>query len=367
MKRRNWQLYERYWLLDDDQHHRLRPLNCPFEYPYFTSHKMVSTINGLICISGSGETSGNSELSLPIILWNPSVRRHVVLPDFPPLDEGQEEADYTSVEFGYEATTDDYKVVVMRSGRYVRGHLVAHVYSLNSNTWRRVDVGPAMRTGGGNRRLYCTGAFVRGKIHWLVTRDYEIKVGRHIFSCLYSFDVKDEVFAKIALPPEDPTRDKCTYFPHVTLVEDSLCVIDSPTLPSTIWMLKKEGSATSYSWTKLYSLDPIAEIFSAKLVVYLKNGEFLLDTHMDWDDCCTFKVYEPGSRRCTLLQKRSDQKHFVPHALVNHHESLVFLDRRIRAVRAEEDPTSSRGRVQIRQSCWSCEVLITKDTTKIGK
>ncbi|CAA0816538.1 Unknown protein [Striga hermonthica] len=370
-KRGKLQLYERYWLLDDDQHHSLRPLNCPFKYPpNLTSHKIVSTINGLICITGWGEFSGNSLLSLPIILWNPSVRRHVVLPDFPPLEEGKQAADYTSVEFGYEATTDDYKVVAMRSGSDIRGHLAAHVYSLNSNTWRRVDVGPSMRTGGGNRRLYCTGAFVRGKIHWLVTRDYEMKVG-HSFWCLYSFDVKEEVFEKMALPPEDPTRNKHTYFPHVTVVDDSLCVIDSPTLPSTIWMLKKEGSATSYSWTKLYSLDPIAENMTAKLVVYLKNGEFLLDTYciddmVGMDLVCIFQVYEPGTRRCTVLHTRSNQNDHVALALVNHHESLVLLDRRIRAVSAE-DPRTSRERVQIQRSCWSSEVLITKDTTKLEK
>ncbi|CAA0809661.1 Unknown protein [Striga hermonthica] len=168
-----------YLLLDNDERlpadpSWLAPFDFPFECPDTISHHILGSINGLICISLIPSCFWvGVEANIPIVLWNPTIQRCVCLP------EPNFSYTYTSsIEFGYDATTDDYKIVVIRrvggstTTTTTPPALEFHIYSLNSHAWRGgFKMCPPAWTGErGDGPLFCgTGALAGGKMHWLVS------------------------------------------------------------------------------------------------------------------------------------------------------------------------------------------------------
>ncbi|XP_043693193.1 F-box protein CPR1-like [Telopea speciosissima] len=106
--------------------------------------ELVGSCNGLLCITYSVHI---------IFLWNPLTRRHQKLPDTPitPIElfEFPVRFDYHPnivYGFGYDATTEDFKLVrivqfytrYQHSDRHYSGHSEVKVYSLSTNSWRRI-------------------------------------------------------------------------------------------------------------------------------------------------------------------------------------------------------------------------------------
>ncbi|CAA0809733.1 Unknown protein [Striga hermonthica] len=313
---------EWYMLLDND-HHRpadpswLGPLDFPFAYPRLTSPHIVGSINGLICESVSLTCAYDVQAVISVMLWNPTIRRHVYLPDLTLT-----KPDKSSIEFGYDPTTDDYKIVVLTFGRVVTVPEY-NVYSLNSNAWRK---GNFLVHPWPDREIsfHTTGAFVGGKMHWLLCKaDY----GRRMYSIfsLYSFDVAEEVFEEVALPPQDP--DTMFTFPRVTVLGDSLLVglgrLASKKFSWTIWVQIAAGG-----WKKMYRVEEIG--LPTEFVCVLKNGELIVDKAREDDDYCScLSAYDPRARQFKDLEPlpfSQLRRHGGVASLNDHQESLVLLD-----------------------------------------
>ncbi|GER48381.1 F-box and associated interaction domains-containing protein [Striga asiatica] len=335
----------------------LTPFDFPFEYPDWTSHHIVGSINGLICISQSLSYFPDAQPNLPIILWNPTVERHVCLPD-PTFSLAYN----ASIEFGYAAATDDYKIVVVRQ----LGETIApefHVYSLNSNAWRGgFEMCPPAAAPvrnieeRGDRRIFgSTGAFAGGKMHWLVSNDYEMEP---YCDTLYTFDVAEEVFAEVGLPP--PPEEMTQLIrgtPRVAVVRDLLHVVQ-PTLITlqmymywTIWVKMEDAGSCDMYWKKLYRVDDVTAVF----VCLLKNGELVMDKDPNFSRTVLHDVhgalvaYDPRDGKFKDLEplSLSQQRAFGNVESRNHQETLVLLDRTL-----IDDP----------QTTWNtCQVQIEKD------
>lgn len=90
---------------------------------------IIDTCNGLIALK-NGENY--------IALWNPSTKKHVVLPKF--WSDFDDYADLVDG-FGYDAVSDDYKVVrLIQFGKGKVEYTEIAVYSLKSNSSRRIRV-----------------------------------------------------------------------------------------------------------------------------------------------------------------------------------------------------------------------------------
>ncbi|CAA0809763.1 Unknown protein [Striga hermonthica] len=340
---------EWYLLLNNDEHLPADPSwLVPFDFPCFqcqdlTSQHILGSINGLICISLIPYYLwGDVEANIPIVLWNPTIRRYIRLPN-PTFS-------YTcnsSIEFGYDATTDDYKVMVIRrvggSTTTTTPALEFHIYSLNSHAWRGgFKICPPAGTGErGDRRLFgSTGALAGGKMHWIVSNEInydEVELDEMELLCkrsLYSFDVAEEVFAEMALPEEELAHDKVSTDPIITVVRDSLHLVQGTLgLPMywTIWVKMDAGGSCDMYWKKLYRVD-VTAIF----VCFLKNGEYLMDkypphpsTGVVDDDHGVLAAYDPRARQFKDLEplSLSQQRAFGSVRSFNHQESLVLLDR----------------------------------------
>ena len=115
-----------------------------------------------------------SNLLQDMYLWNPSIRKLKMLSDCCLSHSCQ----YTwfATGFGYHSDTNDYKVVKLICSQDASFNFdvpltVAEVYTLSSDSWKRVVV-PLEPNGGAVDYVYDVhlfATFVSGALNWLIT------------------------------------------------------------------------------------------------------------------------------------------------------------------------------------------------------
>ncbi|XP_023918077.1 F-box/kelch-repeat protein At3g06240-like [Quercus suber] len=157
------------------------------EYPipsalHLSSLRIVGSCNGLVCLAQYGY---GSLIADAIYLWNPSIRKYRRLPDF-----SLTQYHWVSTGFAYQSETNDYKVVkITKMG--AQNHHGVEVYTLSSNSWRRVEMslGNNVAFNSGN----CWPAtFVNKALHWLG----EVKGGVQLANrdLILSFGVNNDIW-----------------------------------------------------------------------------------------------------------------------------------------------------------------------------
>ncbi|KAH9771369.1 F-box protein CPR1 [Citrus sinensis] len=210
---------------------------------------IIDSCNGLIAFK-------NDENG--IALWNPSTEEHLILPKF-----WGDLKDFMVVDgFGYDAVNDDYKVV-----RLVQlvignvGYTEIAVYSLRTNSWRRIRVDfPYYILHGWD------GTFADGHVHWLVTNNPE----DYIENLIIAFNLKSEEFHEVPLPHLENRNDVlvmfvgnfsgCLYFS---------CLCNYPQ-PVDIWVLMG-------CWTKTFSFPRSVGDYVKALAYSKSGGKVLVD------------------------------------------------------------------------------------------
>lgn len=117
---------------------------------------VIGSCNGLLAVCRSGPGV------LDIILWNMSTKKHKTLPKCDFIEDSYIKDSYITQRkyfrggFGYDASTDDYKLIIHKLNQVV-------VYSLKANSWRRIDSCPR------NFYLYEGVALVKDiAVRWLL-------------------------------------------------------------------------------------------------------------------------------------------------------------------------------------------------------
>ncbi|XP_043693194.1 F-box protein CPR1-like [Telopea speciosissima] len=247
-------------------------LHLPLKSPNYKA-KIVGSCNGLLCISYSDDD---------IFLWNPSTRRHQKLPITPIEFPFDNRLRYIVYGFGYDSTSDDYKLV--RVVRFFGDHhypgLTSHsevkIYSLRTNSWRRIGDLPIHL-----RYIYNAGNFANSALHWVGINS----------KFIVSFDLKDEEFREVPLP--DSAENEFPW--DVEFLKGQLCLLHTFRFQRVeFWMMKD-------SWVKVFSIEHPWLIWgSGKLlpICYLKNGEFLLSKNTKGP----LILYDPRRGRVRYLQ-----------------------------------------------------------------
>ncbi|KAK9904408.1 hypothetical protein M0R45_000774 [Rubus argutus] len=146
-------------------------VRCP---PFrFKRSRIVGSCNGLICL----------HVKYQFILWNPCTGDYNVLPQPPGyhcscLPSSQHCLCFQG--FGYDSTTDDYKVI-RGIRRFVKS--IIQVFSLKSGSWKTYN----------NMKNVCVrgdGCLLAGALHWLEFRSPYYSDG----STIVSFDLAKEEF-----------------------------------------------------------------------------------------------------------------------------------------------------------------------------
>jgi|UniRef100_A0A2N9I8J2 F-box interacting protein len=241
-------------------------LDHPLKTPHYET-EIVGSCNGLLCLSNKKED---------VALWNPSTRKYRKLPvttlEFAP--DGYDFCQYTVSGFGYDETSDDYKVV--RSVRlYLADNLSSgsEVYSLKNDSWRRLPDYPYNL-----RYLRAFAMLVSGALHWLVTS----KAESDRTNLILAFDLGVEEYR---LVPRPDFSDKDCHM-NVGVLGGCLTIYGSNYINRLdVWVMKDYG--VKESWTKLFTamepfsiLDPfwISSFQDERPVAYSKSGgEVLLE------------------------------------------------------------------------------------------
>ncbi|XP_060178710.1 F-box/kelch-repeat protein At3g23880-like isoform X2 [Lycium barbarum] len=198
----------------------------PNDYPRF-----VGSVNGLICLA-INRFMGLDDL----FLWNPSIRKYKKLPSCR-LNQSrcyhEQALDGFNFGFAYDEFQDDYKVVGIFpiSGKIRLCRIEVQIYSLKSNSWRRID------DFQGRELLNAPAKCVNGKLHWLDKQ-------RNIIS----IDLADEKWAEV----ERPYSEGCGYVKLGVFGSDLAVLCNYGRTHVDVWVMTEYG--VKESWTKMFTV-----------------------------------------------------------------------------------------------------------------
>ncbi|KAK2393741.1 F-box/kelch-repeat protein [Trifolium repens] len=244
-----------------------------------------------ICILGSISTNGFLCLSnilgpwRKFVLWNPITDEFNVIPPSPvesvpctmviPLIHG----------IGYDRLRDDYKVIhhvefdsrsfeglfdrelSMEEKLSISNEPLWEIYSLRSNSWKKLDVDMSMMMFPGNEdniaRFYNDGM-----CHWWdkVEKDSSDE------TYFVSFDVSNEVFFTTPMPSQvDDTFDLRLVKRQLVMLNGSIALISYSGKTATLHVSILGEIGVKESWTKLFIVGPLPHVDSP--IGAGKNGD----------------------------------------------------------------------------------------------
>ncbi|CAH9121292.1 unnamed protein product [Cuscuta epithymum] len=284
----------------------------PFTFSCFFNPKnsaeieLVGSFGGLLCLCFL-----RPESHPLIMLWNPSIRRHLVLPPpsiLPPPRKGSHAIGFCVARDG------DYRVVWVHD-KIMDNPMSVEIYSLNSGKWRirrfDHDLFPL-------RWLYSGQVILHGRVHW-VGFDEDVGDDYLYFNhAITSFDIDEEIFRDIPVPG-NLTYSLWDQEISIALVRESLgLMVSCDHFDCDIWVMQDYGIVDSWTW--LYKIDftPTHEYWPPPIICALNT----------WETEGGFS----GSRQ--LIYYADDQPYIVPDAEYGDHhldyvtkylESLVLL------------------------------------------
>lgn len=224
---------------------------------------LIGSCNGLVCILIDWFTK-------LVMLWNLCTRISQVLPQPCDLD-----FDLCCFGFGYDSTTDDYKVI-LNGGDYSSDQSVV-VFTVKTGSWGKVKSVKNFAVSGR------AGYLVNEALHW-VSGKYD-EDNNYIYSNVVSFDLAEEKVHEIALPfPPNPvvgdiwraevgTLRNCLALHVITMYDrGSSCDLK-------IWVMKEYG--VKESWTQVIYIpsENLPEHDYFCMTCISESGEVLMGSH----------------------------------------------------------------------------------------
>ncbi|XP_043721160.1 F-box protein CPR1-like [Telopea speciosissima] len=296
-------------------------LDHPFKSPI--GYLVLASCNGLVCMfDDDGIVSEfRKEEVYGTFLWNLSTKTHKKLP-FTPIEFpiNSRYAHFTAYGFGYDPTTDDYKVIRVIQFYGARGFIndsnysvsEVKVYSLSTNSWRRIEDIPFLSI---QHRL---GVFTNSAFHWATIRKTGVMGPNIAPSAIVSIDVKDDEYREVPLP--DFVDDK--FHMAIGVLGGQLCMLSNfSTVRVELWVMKDYGLKDS--WEKQFSIEQpsVLGYFDKyiKPICYSKKGEVLLETKpLVEKSSGVLVLYDPHKGRASNLRLR--------HSWITVIGSLISLD-----------------------------------------
>ncbi|XP_076898754.1 F-box/kelch-repeat protein At3g06240-like [Bidens hawaiensis] len=216
-----------------------------------------------------------------IFLMNPTTRQLWKIPTSPyalPDDES-----FIMFGFGYDSSTDDYKVVSISFWDTDNEHnpdctdMFISVYSLRNNSWRKVNNSPYDHAVG----HLTSGVLLNQKLHWLTSR----RVGYS--STIAAFSLENEEFDEIELP--GLVDNEKGVFNELVILDGKLCMFGTPA-GNELWVM--EEYRVGESWTRV-CIDGV-EVDDVRPVCMVEGSD--RDIVLGGED--EVVVYNVDERRC---------------------------------------------------------------------
>ncbi|XP_021290687.1 F-box/kelch-repeat protein At3g23880-like [Herrania umbratica] len=228
--------------------------------------ELLGSCNGLLCLGMPRET---------LILWNPSIKEFKKLPLSCPLDKDVRD----TFGFGYDHSTNDYKIIriVKSVDRAYLAEAPVDIYSLKSNTWKRIQSFRLSRIFFENS---LSGTLVNEILYWNVIYLPNHEQGypySDITRRILGFDLTHEIF-EVLPPPNDAIEGR-----HFTLRVIGGCLSLAQNLENLegdsmeMWKLEKDNM--KQSWIKFMTIKNLQTFQYPQNLVpicIMKNGEVVI-------------------------------------------------------------------------------------------
>jgi len=182
-----------------------------------------------------------------IILWNPTTREFKLLPPSP-FDYGPNWAVVVDHHgFGYDCVNGDYKVMChgIVIGEINYSPYMWEIYSLRSNSWRKLDVNMEYKPIGDQ-------VCIDGFSHCLC------KSATHNEAYLLSFDLSNEIFLATPIPSDmDDLFHNFSVWIHLVLLNGSIALILNYRDTFTFHISILGDLGVKESWTKIFIVGPL--------------------------------------------------------------------------------------------------------------
>ncbi|KAJ9558592.1 hypothetical protein OSB04_013206 [Centaurea solstitialis] len=201
--------------------------------------RIIGCCNGVVCLCNDEGEVFSSDL---VILWNPSIRRNLLLP----LPIFRSIKSFPVFGFGYDKMSDDFKVVRVVDYNSTRPR--AEVYTVKTGIWREVMFPDDLCCININYNR--PQIFSNGSVHWIASHSN----WSHNF--IMAFDITTELFGEILLPDDLLKVGRSTIL--ISVVGESLAVTyynnQTRMTSSTykIWVMKEYNNPTS--WTLIFNM-----------------------------------------------------------------------------------------------------------------
>ncbi|KAL7086862.1 hypothetical protein ACP275_13G028600 [Erythranthe tilingii] len=303
---------------EDGVNYSSSQLEFPFEFE-IDRFRVVGSCGGLVCLS---DDVFDNHWQPSIIIWNPSVRYHLVLPD-PTINRDRKDCYTFVLGFGGGVANASHAYKVVRLVYFVyRSYFTpkVEIFSVKTMSWRRVrGVDVTLRAYS---NMYCQ-VFFNGVVHWLSEKEpIDCSIAR--LSSILAFDIDNEVFGEVMLPCELANVTKLPTL-HIFVIGESLGVVKYVGCACDVWVMKEYR--VEESWTRLYTVDLMRGAF--RVMGFRKCGEALLGLYrLDLDtNRIDLVSYNQDSRRVKDLGIYGT---ITPSFYVdNYVESLLLLGRHV--------------------------------------
>lgn len=269
----------------------------PVEAPYGVT--LLGSSNGLLCFTIEGADSCRLRNPPQLVLWNPSIREHKMIPEPPEgsLDRFNRFAlGRPFFAFWYDLSDDDYKLLRLlfypRCSGYGDGDGVHKIfmYSLKSNSWKRIeDVIP----DNISKISEDNSVVVNGSVYW-ATNSSIYKPSRVIgqnkensMNQVLSFNFAKEEFREVSMHPDVPLQSLV----YLVALFDESCLgflngyyDQSGNYRVDLWRMITSSDTNSAAnlWIKLLLSNNIGSPIGAirtgvPVIISMKDGKFQID------------------------------------------------------------------------------------------
>jgi F-box interacting protein len=228
--------------------------------------------------------AGHDYLESQLILWNPAIRMSMTLPqagiDVPNSNK------YYAYGFGFDHTSNDYKVLRMVFGRYKPFPPQAQLYKLHTGAWE------TFRIAGDFQYAIAASpqALVNGASHWIGYHSsfMESEYPDELAMVIVLFDMCDEELRVMKLPERLTYLDANTA--RIGISGGLLCLMEHKPRKNAywnwnIWLMKEYGKVES--WTKQFTID-----LNGYYLFSFKNNEKILGERRE-----ELVLYDPKTDR----------------------------------------------------------------------
>ncbi|XP_071731222.1 F-box/kelch-repeat protein At3g06240-like [Rutidosis leptorrhynchoides] len=244
-----------------------------FQEPLF---EILGSCNGLLLANDKYHN---------LYLVNPLTRKSLIVPDFDPSMDNSWNmypTDETTNKFGYDSSTDDYKVISIPYNGVPDSDpdtKFARMYSLRNNSWHMLPIFSY------ERDIYGPGVLLNNNLHWFVDSRHSTT------TTIAAFNLASEEFHEIEFPD---SVNRAITSKLCALGGKLVVIVRRGEFDYESWVMKEYGVLNS--WTKLCVINNDTD-YDYEFFSQVSNRDILLGNN--WKN--EIDIYNMDERRCTSV------------------------------------------------------------------